>query len=448
MGARPYTSNIQSQNQNYTMNDTIVLNIPCNRNTVLSPKDSYLKFSVQATNNATAKPWARLSKAGAHGFITRLRVFHGSTLLEDTDSYNNLVAQLVTHQRSPDDVFYGGSVIEGFDENSPISIGGVYSLSALRGQRIVNPAYGGSPANDLAANGLTTIRSYCISLVSILGSLGDKYMPLFAMTSAPIRLELQLCANAQIPIVAPTAFASFSITNVEYVGSFVELSDQALSVIQQSQAGGPLTMAVDRYANLIGNANLLNAVTNVSIPVPFKYSSVQAIISSVRQYSAGTATFDSFGSNHFNMLEYYWQFGSESIPSKHVGADLYNGNHQMMFNFYCSALGSVYSLDYNPLISLYTYDTMAIPVATTETPDSATNNLTSIAGAFGIGQELVSYPSANAEQMFSGRNTTTEDIYLNLQFDANAATPAVRFDLYCLHHAVIICENGQASIRF
>ena len=59
-----------------------------------------------------------------------------------------------------------------------------------------------------------------------------------------------------------------------------------------------------------------------------------------------------------------------------------------------------------------------------------------------------SFPSANVDQMFSGRNTSSEDIYLNLQFAANATTPAVRFDLYCLHHAVIVCENGQASIRY
>ena len=379
----------------------------------------------------------------------RLRLFHGSTLLEDIDNVGNLAAQLCTHQRSPDDVFYGGSVVEGFDENSPVSINGVYSLSALRGQRITNTAYvAGGGAADIAAAAVTPVKTFCIPLISILGTLGDKYVPLFAMTSSNLRLELQLVANAQIPLVALTAYTSFSITNVEYVGSFIELSDQALSVVQQSQMGGPLTMAVDRWANLIGNANLLNAVTNVAIPVPFKYSSTQAIISSIRQHAAGVTTFDAFGSNHFSMLEYYWQFGSESVPSKHVGADLYNGNRQMMYNFYCSALGSPYSLDYNPLISLYTYDTMAIPVASTETPNTAANNLTSIAGAFGIGQELVSFPSANVDQMFSGRNTSSEDIYLNLQFAANAAAPAVRFDLYCLHHAVIICENGQASIRY
>ena len=58
----------------------MIFNIPCNRNTVLSPHDTYLKFSMTGTNGATAQDWVRLSKAGAHGFIQRLRVFHGSTL--------------------------------------------------------------------------------------------------------------------------------------------------------------------------------------------------------------------------------------------------------------------------------------------------------------------------------------------------------------------------------
>jgi hypothetical protein len=451
MGARPYTSSMQPQGaQNYGVNDVIIINIPCNRNTVMSPHDSYLKFSMVATNGAAINTWSRLSKAGAHGFIQRLRLFHGSTLLEDVDNYGNLVAQLCTHQRSADNVSYKGSVTEGFEESCAISINNVYNLNALRGRRISNTAYAaGGGAADIAAGANTVFQTFCVPLVSILGSLGDKYLPLFAMTSAPLRLELQLVANAQIPIVSLTAFAGFTLSNVEFNGSFIELSDQALNVIQSSQMGAPLTMAVDRYANLVFNAQLQNAVTNVSAPVPFKYSSVQAIINTIRQYSSGVVTFDAFGSNNYNISEYWYQFGSESLPTRHPGTTTTGiPDHQTMFNQYCSALGSPYALDYSPLISLYTYDTLAAPVATTETPNTTANNLTSIAGAFGVGQELVSFPSASQDQMFSGRNTSTEDIYHNLIFLANAGAPAVRLDYYCLHHAVIICENGQAQIRF
>jgi hypothetical protein len=451
MGARPYTSNIQPQGaQTYSMNDVMIFNVPCNRNTVLSPHDTYLKFSMTGTNGAAANPFVRLSKAGAHGFIQRLRLFHGSTLLEDIDNYGNLVAQLITHQRSADNVSYKGSVVEGFEESCAVSINNIYTLNALRGMRVHNDAYGASPANDLAAGGVTASKIFCIPLVSILGTLGEKYLPLFAMTSAPLRLELQLVSTALIPFVATQAMASFSISNVELIGSFIELSDQALAVIQQSQMGAPLTMAVSRYANLVYNGTLNNATTNVSCPVPFKYSSVQAIISTIRQYASGANTFDAYGSNHFRINEYWWQFGSESLPTKHPGSSATGGgDHQTMFNYYCSALGSPYDLDYSPLISLYTYDTQVVPAATTETANTTANNLTSIAGAFGIGQELVSFPSANQDQMFSGRNTSTEDIYHNMIFNATGgAAVAVRFDYYCLHHAVIICENGAAQIRF
>ena len=423
MGARPYTSNIQPQGaQTYAANDVMIFNIPCNRNTVLSPHDTYLKFSMVATNGATAQDWVRLSKAGAHGFIQRLRLFHGSTLLEDCDNYANLVAQLCTHQRSADNISYKGSVTEGFEESCAIPVSGtgagaavsIYTQNGLRGTRISNATYGA--AGGLGGGAVTTSKTFCIPLVSILGSLGDKYLPLFAMTSAPLRLELQLVNSALIPFVAITAMASFALSNVEIIGSFIELSDQALGVIQQSQMGQPLTMAVNRYANLVFNATLNNATTNVSCPVPFKYSSVQAIINSIRQHSAGAITFDAYGSYNFNINEYWYQFGSESLPTKHPGSSAAGGgDHQTMFNYYCSALGSPYDLDYNPLVNLYTYDTMAVPVASAETANTAVGNLTSIAGAFGIGQELVSFPSANQDQMFSGRNTSTEDKLMSLK---------------------------------
>jgi len=459
MGARPYVSNLQPQGaQTYSANDVIIFNVPSNRNTVLSPHDSYLKFSMTATNGAAAQDFVRLSKAGAHGFIQRIRVFHGSTLLEDVDNYGNLMAQLSTHQRSADNVSYKGSVVEGWEESCAVLCNGVgigaavptYNINGLRGLRIANAAY---TAVQLAAGGVTVLKTFCIPLVSILGTLSDKYMPLFAMTSSPIRLEIQLVNSALIPFHAVAAMASFSITNCEFIGSFVELSDQALSVVQQASGGGPLTMAVNRWSNLVYNANLLNATTNVSCPVPFKYSSVQAIINSIRGNSSGAITFDAFESNNYNINEYWYQFGSESLPTKHPGSGTgyplaTGGDHQTMFNYYCSALGSPYALDYNPLVSLHTYDTRAIPVATAETLNTTVGNLTSIAGSFGIGQELVSFPSANQDQMFSGRNTSTEDIYHNMIFAANAAAPAVRFDYYCLHHAVIICENGQAQIRY
>lgn len=458
MGARPYTSHIQPQgSQTYGQNDVMVFNIPCNRNTVLSGADTVLTFQMNATNGATAQPYVRLAKAGASSFIQRIRLFHGSTLLEDLDNYGNLMSVLCSKQRSSDNITFKGSICEGFSQDTsvPIQAAGaapgtapVYSINAIRGQRVFNPTYA---ATTLAAGATLAsantppgaLFTYCIPLLSILGSLGsEKYVPLMELTSSPLRLEIQLVNSAQIPFVSTTAMSSFTLTNVEIVGSFIELSDQAMSVIQQSRGGAPLTMAINRYSNVVYNANLLNATTNVSIPIPFHYSSIQALLVTIRRYSAGAITFDAFGSNHFNINEYWWAFGSETVPSKHPNT------HQLMWTYFASALGSPYSLDFSPAISLHSYDTLDVPAASTEAASNADGALSSIAGAFSIGQELTSFPSANQDQMFSGRNTSTEDIYLNMIFGANTTTPAVRFDGYALHHAVLICENGSASIRF
>jgi hypothetical protein len=455
LGAKAYTSSIQPQgSQSYGVSDTMIFNLPCNRNTVLSPHDTYLKFSMTAVNGATAQPFVRLAKAGASSFIQRLRVFHGSVLIEDLDSYGNLYAQLANHQRSGDNVSYKGSVTEGFEPSCAVLCDGsgagvnlpTYNINALRGARIHNSVYN---ATTLAGGATTTVQTFCIPLISILGTLSDKYIPLFAMTSAPLRIEIQLVNSALIPFVSLTAMASFTLSNVEINGSFIELSDQALATVQESLQGKPLTMAVSRWSNLVYNASLLNSVTNVSCPVPMKYSSLDAIICSIRQHSGGAVTFDAFGSYNYNIQEYWWAMGSEQVPSKHPGSST-NGvpDHQTMFQYACSALGSPADLLYNPCVNIYTYDTLTVPVASTETANTTAGNLTSIAGSFLIGQEFSSYPSANQDQIFSGRNTNTEDIVHNLIFQANATTPQVRFDYYGLYSAVLIFQDGAAQIRF
>jgi hypothetical protein len=86
--ARSYRSNIQPQNGTGTYNagDTITINIPTRNNLVLVLKESVLKFTLTYTAGA-ASEIIRLDSCGAHGVIDRIRVWHGSNLLEDITSY-------------------------------------------------------------------------------------------------------------------------------------------------------------------------------------------------------------------------------------------------------------------------------------------------------------------------------------------------------------------------
>ncbi len=64
-------------------------------------------------------------------------------------------------------------------------------------------------------------------------------MPLFAMTSAPLRVEIQLVSSdiQAVNAVTGTTHSNGLVTNVEYIASMIELSDSAMQMIESSLGG-------------------------------------------------------------------------------------------------------------------------------------------------------------------------------------------------------------------
>ena len=106
--ARSYRSNIQPQNGTGTYNsgDTITINIPTRNNLVLVPEESVLKFTVNYKNGTDTAQAIRFDSCGGHGLIERIRVWHGSNLLEDITSYG-VLAKLMFDLQVPSDATYG-----------------------------------------------------------------------------------------------------------------------------------------------------------------------------------------------------------------------------------------------------------------------------------------------------------------------------------------------------
>jgi hypothetical protein len=115
--ARRYLTQIQPQGGTGTYNpgDTITINIPTRNNTALIPSESYLKgnFVITRTNAPTS---SCLESCGWHNFIQRIRVFHGSNLLEDIDNYGQLAKILYDYQAPEDAVKGRFSVTTGTNE--------------------------------------------------------------------------------------------------------------------------------------------------------------------------------------------------------------------------------------------------------------------------------------------------------------------------------------------
>ncbi len=440
--AHSYVSNIQPQNGMgpYAAGQTIIINIPTRNNLVLIGAESSLKFSLSVTNGATATNYTRLDRAGAHGVIQRLRLYAGSNLIEDLDTYGMCVANLISLQKSNGASKGKYNINSGMRQDDVISTTTGQCISCPAGERLNSTAGTEFAAVTFAANSVTAPRTYTINLLSILGSLGSQYIPLFAMTSAPLRLELQLCASPQMFCVSDVLPVAFSLTNVEYVASFIDLSDSAMAIINQSLGGHPLQYVIPSYRNYVFNAtHTTGGVNQVTAPIPAKFSSLKHIIGTFRRNSAGAATYFPLASGTCGLSQYSVRFGSKLVPAKSPTTIA------EYFSEVSKCVASLSDLTHSPNMNIFSYSA-STPAANGETcqllsPTAVSNN-------FMIGIDMETYANADKESIFSGYNTLTDDIYWNLTFDGSAGTGLIRFDFFALYDSLLICENGTAIVKY
>ena len=241
--ASAYVTNVSPQNGTgpYSLGQTIIINIPTRQNLCLIGSESTLKFSMQVTPGAANV--VRLDRGGASGVIQRLRLYSGSNLLEDVDNYGLLVANLISLQKSNASVrgkynISNGTRNDDVVECSTTAAAGTGGAYISYGKSYICP--GGEKLWTATENAVNTaiptvLRTFSISLISILGTLGSQYVPLFAMAgSGPLRLELQLVDSCNKFLCSDIAVTNLQMTNVEYVASFLELSDSSMETINNS----------------------------------------------------------------------------------------------------------------------------------------------------------------------------------------------------------------------
>ena len=408
--ARNYQSNIAPQNgQEYSFGETIIINVPTARNIVMSGADTLLKCTLNLRTSANDAV-AALERGGIATIIQRLRMFHGSTLLTDIDNYGNLLSMLTSVQQSSDNVLGKLEILQGTSYQKGI---------------IMNQTVLGDVSIDFNFN-----------LLSIL-SLSNNYVPLFAMTGAPLRLELQLVSGAT-KILASTAAAVFNahstkktLTNVELVCNLMELSEQGMDIVRKA-AGPVVQWVVSDYRNYASNVVLGTSETQVSVPIPAKFNSLKSLFWSFREHSAGTATYFPNASCKFEMLEYTIRVGSQVIPSKAPNTP------PEFYSELLRAIGSVSDTSSATTInktSFYT-DVPAVYVDAGISP------------AFYCGIDLESYSNSDMSNVYAGMNTSTDDIFFNPKFDAQGGATNIRIDTYALFDSLILFQDGQAQVQY
>ena len=268
--ARNFMSTLQAQNTaNYSLGQTAIFNIPCMRNQVLSGADTLLSMKFKVRNGGTANNSTFLNKGGIAASIQRLRIFSGSQLLCDIDNYGNLVSLLTAWQSSAEHCLGKLAVLQG--------------CGAQKGVQVL--------PDDIAANTDGAEFAFCFPLLSIL-SLTDNYVPLWAMAgSGSLRVEIQFVSTIRQMCGSETAIAEpavgSTLSDVKLIANFVELSDQAMSIIESSLEGRPVSWVCQSYSNYVFNTNLNNATTQISMPIPAKFNSLKALYITMRRTPEG-----------------------------------------------------------------------------------------------------------------------------------------------------------------
>ena len=388
-------------------------------------------FNLIATTASTS---SCLESSGWHNFIQRVRVFHGSNLLEDIDNYGQLAKILYDYQ-VPEDAVKGRFSITTGTNDQYSGLGA--AANALINTRSVNR---GSAIGVLPIG--TTSYPFAINLVSLVGALaGEKYLPLWEMTAAPLRVELVLQSSLiRAMMIEGGANLNFTATGINYAGEFLELPDSAVAAIKAGSSS-PMQMVLPSWRSYTNSANLAAGVqTQVSFPIPAKFSSLKNIVVATRSTAGAAAQYPSshcaFGVGSANSVGYQFRVGSEVLPSTAPTT------FPEIYNEAVKCFGSLADLQLQPSI-----DFPAFALNLPNTVAGLTEASTEDSGAFLIGIDMEVYQNADKASIFAGTNTNTSDIFSIINYYTANATTVLQTAFAC-YDQVLVYENGVCYSRY
>ena len=442
--AMSYKSNIAPQNGTgpYSAGNTITFNIPTRANLVTAMTENFSKFDC-TFSTVTASNYLRWDSCGAHGLIQKIKVRHGSNLLQEIDDYG-LFAKM----------FFDIQV------QTPSAYGKYNILAGTRNDLAVNATSqalqvnSGARLNGLAQVAATTAfptYTYCLNLISLCGTLCTKYFPLFECTSAPLTLEITLVNFATAAACSQQADTTFSLTNVEYVANMIELGDSAMEIIRANNNGRPSQFVFNDFKMFPYSAAIAASATSHAVPIAAKYASVKSIFVAIRDASkTAAATYFPYSSNSFNMSDYTFRIGPKTVPPKAPST------YPEMFSEVVKAVGSMSDMTYSPSIEFNSYSSgfqkglaayaangaagNLIPTASDET--ATTIGLVG-SGSFYVGLDLENYVNAsNKDQFYAGYNTNTDDIYFMPNYLGIYGGATIKYSSFVNIDSLLVFENG------
>ncbi len=301
MSSRSYRVRIAPSNKtSFTPGETVFLDLPSNLSgTFMDMTQTYIRMKVVYSNTSNAAIPVSLDKAGAYSLIQRVACITSGQQVFDLNNYNVLVSALMDSDASNDWKANAGNVLCGTTAACP------------HGETFQIPA-----------TGTTVTRTYCLPFILNPFALQKKLLPLFSLDSLRWRLTLETSANAMIQGTANTiaATVSYSISEIEMVSYFTELSPSAMSQLD-SITGGVYNLLCPSYSNT--QATMTSATTVLNSVLGIAVSSLERILVIHRPSALNSSFFGATLGAHITSGLQTAQFfiNSEAFPQRNIQID-------------------------------------------------------------------------------------------------------------------------------
>ncbi len=334
----------QANNQTYAPGGLVRLEIPTSPGTFLQSGTTTLKFDFNIDSQIAPVAFpdgSVLFDSTAASVIRRIRIYSGSSLIEDINEYSKIYELMRDATASAAESETTGS-IEGSPNVEPAAAPAAYNqtqattstlaCSNVRRTNVRRDMLLPTQNNAAAADNVP--YQFEIPLMSgTIGTMCPKWFPLGAAGAAPLRVELELNNNnsaivqsslsidpagaGAIPPPNQPNSATWSIANVEVHCDIVQLDNNAMALVDNS-VGGEYVLNTSSFRHSQANVNA--GVNSSSTILPFRFSSCKAFLS--RHYSqAGQLDRvqpSQTGATRANAIEYHHMVGSSHVPANNV----------------------------------------------------------------------------------------------------------------------------------
>ena len=480
----------QANNQTYAPGGLVRLEIPTSPGTFLQSGTTTLKFDFNISSQiapAAFRDGSVVFDSTAASVIRRIRIYSGSSLIEDINEYSKIYELMRDATGSSAEAETTGS-IEGHP-NVDVATGGaaynqgaqsaiVLGCSNVRRTNVHQDCLVPTLLNAAAADNVPF--QFEIPIMSgTIGSMCPKWFPLGAAGAAPLRVEIELNNNnsaivqssasqqpgqGALPPPAPTNQATWSLQNVEIHCDIVQLDNNAMALVDNS-VGGEYVVNTSSFRHSQANVNA--GVNSSSTILPFRFSSAKAFLS--RTYSqAGQLIRESpsqTGATRANAIEYHHMIGSSHVPANNVRL----GQPQQPPLAAAVAANLVWRQGAVEGVSELMKAVHGKNILQVSNKINATNwnraTITSVTGLDGDGQEVergtytysvdLESQGKASELIENGTSTVSLQCFLNVNYGgavgapAGAGTPeALVLHSWCMHDLRLEFVGGVCIARF